>query len=238
MRHITRNKNMSKNVLDFKKYENLSRTNTHSSNNELSTQLKREQDIFIETITKLDENEEILKLIENGKTIPSKLSKTPTLDGVVGFICLALLIWMVMLGLDGEWLAVFGCFIGLGVIHNMWESYTKYTTKDLITTSNQVLKKQLDECLDTLSALVNHVLPEIHNLGLFDIENAKNKTSAKLLSIDFIQTMIIDNELEEGRIEKVAFTDQKSKQTQTLYRSLIAKENGDDDMEHIELQID
>ena len=213
MRHITRNKNMSKNVLDFKKYENLSRTNAQNTNNELSTQLKREQDIFIETITKLDENEEILKLI------PSKLSKTPTLDGVVGFICLALLIWMVMLGLDGEWLAVFGCFIGLGVIHNMWESYTKYTTKDLITTSN-------------------HVLPEIHNLGLFDIENAKNKTSAKLLSIDFIQTMIIDNELEEGRIEKVAFTDQKSKQTQTLYRSLIAKENGDDDMEHIELQID
>ena len=116
---------MSKNVLDFKKYANLSNTQSNVSNNELSKQLKQEQDIFINAIVKLEENEKILNLIENNKTIPSELSKTPILDGVFGFVCLIALIIVGMLMWDGEWSAAFGGFVIAVIIGAGFDSIPK-----------------------------------------------------------------------------------------------------------------
>lgn len=229
---------MTKNVLDFKKYANLSNTQSNVSNNELSKQLKHEQDVFINAIIKLEENEKILKLIENNKTIPSELSKTPILDFVFGFICLIALIVVGMSMWDGEWSVAFGWFIVAAIIGGGFDSYSKKKTKKIISKTNIALNKQLDESTEKLSMLFEELLPEIYGLGLFDIENIQNKTSAKLLNSDFIQSLIIDTELEEGRIEKIQFTDQKSKQSQILYKSLIADADSNDDMEHIEFQID
>ena len=90
--------------------------------------------------------------------------------------------------------------------------------------------------MEKLLVLLRELLPEIHNLYLFDVETVKNKTSARLLDITFIRKYIIDKELNEGQIEKVQFKDQQSKTEKTLYKSLIPHNN--DDMEHIELQID
>lgn len=230
--------NMKKNVLDFKKYAAPSSAASNVCNDGLSKQLKKEQDIFINAIIKLEENEEILKLIENNKSIPSKLSKTPTLDGVFGFIGLVFLIVVGMCIWEGEWSVAFGWFIIFSIIGGVFDSYIKKKTKKITIKANTVLNKELDESTEKLSMLLDELLPEIHELGLFDVENVKNKTSAKLLNLDFIQSIIIDRELDEGRVEKIQFTDQKSKKSQILYKSLITEADSNDDMEHIELQID
>lgn len=244
---------MSKNVLDFKKYANLNNSSLNEElkqdatffypsgkviNNKLSKQLKQEQDIFINSIIELEKNEEILKLIQNNKSIPSELSKTPVLDGIFGFICLIFVIILGVLLWNGIWIAALIFLVGMGFIINLLEYFTKYKTKKKIIHSNKIFNKKFDECVERLVVLFDELLPEIHELGLFDVENVKNKTSAKLLNLDFIQSIIIDRELDEGRVEKIQFTDQKSKQSQILYKSLIADESGSDDMEHIELQID
>lgn len=229
---------MKKNVLDFKKYATPSSAASNVCNDGLSKQLKKEQDIFINAIIKLEENEEILKLIENDKSIPSKLSKTPILDGVFGFVALVLLVVVGMLLWDGEWSVAFGWLIVAAIIGGGFDSYSKKRTKKIISEENIVLNKELGESAEKLSMLFDELLPEIHELGLFDVENVKNKTSAKLLNLDFIQSIIVDGELDEGRIEKIQFTDQKSKKSQILYKSLIKEADNNEDMEHIELQID
>ena len=74
--------NMSKNTLEFKKYANLSNTQSNVSNNELSTQLKKEQDVFLNAVNKLEENEQDRELTKAIIAIGKKLNLVVIAEGV------------------------------------------------------------------------------------------------------------------------------------------------------------
>lgn len=207
---------------------------------ELSEKLKEEQNIYFKASSKISENEKRLRLITADEHSLEYL-KQP-FKFIVGLIEFIIIIPM-LVGIGGfifsdiGWDGVLGPFIVCGIFLLIIERIVKSLTKKKLTYTNNKLEKTLNICRVRLQNLFELLSPEIHHLGLFDIESVKNKTSARLLTIEFIQKFIIDLELKEGRIEKIQFKDQKSGQEQTLYKSLINHDK-DDDMEHIELQID
>lgn len=199
-------------------------------NDNLINSLKKEQDYLIATTSTLENNQKTLQLIADKKTIPPN-----------SFQIIISLMSFIGIGLCASYRqeeAVFGfCIFFIIFTVAMGSNTAKEIIKNKLHQANLILETKKTESIKRLEPLFNALLPEIHNLRLFDVNNAKNKTSAKYLNTDFIIKYILTKEIKKGKIEKIEFKDQKSKQTQTLYKSLIANKNNDV-MERIELQID
>lgn len=197
----------------------------------LMNSLKTEQDSFIAIVSTLKKNQETLRLIAEKKDIPPN-----------SFQIIISLMSFIGIGLCASYRqeeAAFGfCIFFVIFTLIMRSDIAKGIIKNKLQKKNLILEVKKTESLTRLEPLFNELLPEIHHLHLFDVNNAKNKTSAKYLNTDFITKNIIDKEIKKGKIEKIAFKDQKSKQTQILYKSLIASTTNSNSMEHTELKID
>ena len=209
-------------------------------NDELSIKLKKEQDLILDIVTRIEKNEERLSKIAQAALSTEYLHQPfkSIMEFIHILVGLPLLLssQLVSFFFGGEIGEAVAILVAWAFILVIVGAIPKWITTEKINNSNKNLENNLNMTMEKLLVLLRELLPEIHNLYLFDVETVKNKTSARLLDITFIRKYIIDKELNEGRIEKVQFKDQQSKTEKTLYKSLIPHNNND--MEHIELQID
>lgn len=188
--------------------------------NELSKKLKQEQDIIFSLAANIEENEARLKQIV-GNDLSFKYLHQP-FKFIMGFLHTltligAFLLFGVSIALFKEDTWALGLVIAMPCIYVIivviLEAIPKKITTIKLKASTRKLESKWHQSVAKLNPLLDKLSLEIHHIGLFHISSIKAQTSARLLSLRFIKNMIIDKEIEAGKIEKIQL------KTQTLYKS-------------------
>lgn len=167
-----------------------------------------------------------LNLIEKNKGFNDYLDSATAAN--IWLILIVGLVWLFFMTAPW-WVIVIVILFTLGGYSAFMDRRYKKQFTHALNENEAILANVNSEFIDVVG---NELLPRIHALGMFTVEDLKKKTAARALSDDSIEA-ILDGEMEQERIEEVvALTSGES-----LFRSTISLEDHEN-IEQVVLEVD